>query len=132
MSSHHCLHCGAVPARKTYTYCSNQCQQDFQYARDRAACLERGTFDGRGVGFMRRVVLEQQGRVCAICRRRSWCGAPIPLELDHINGNPTDQRVLNLRLVCGNCAMQLPTYKSRNRGSGRHARRERYRRGRSY
>ena len=52
---------------------------------------------------------------------------------------PEERRVLpnltvreNLRLVCPNCDSQLPTYKSRNRGSGRHSRRQRYRDGQSY
>jgi len=38
----------------------------------------------------------------------------------------------NLRLVCGNCDMLLPTYKSKNKGNGRHNRRKRYAEGKSY
>ncbi|WIM86214.1 hypothetical protein PT015_14985 [Candidatus Mycobacterium wuenschmannii] len=38
----------------------------------------------------------------------------------------------NLRLICPNCDSQLPTYKARNRGSGRHYRRQRYANGQSY
>lgn len=33
--------------------------------------------------------------------------------------------MLNLRLVCGNCNMMLPTFSGRNRGNGRAWRRER-------
>jgi hypothetical protein len=46
-------------------------------------------------------------------------GERVPLILDHIDGNSTNWSVANLRLVCGNCDMQLPTYKGRNKGSGR-------------
>lgn len=56
----------------------------------------------------------------------------MPLIVDHINGNPEDDRLENLRLVCGNCDMQLPTYKSRNLGNGRAWRRQRYAEGKSY
>lgn len=44
---------------------------------------------------------------------------PIPLILYHINGRASDDRLENLRLVCGNCDMQLPTYKSKNKHSDR-------------
>jgi len=69
---------------------------------------------------------------CAICGIDQWCGQPVPLIVDHVNGNPSDDRITNLRLVCGNCDMQLPTYKSRNLGNGRAWRRQRYAEGKSY
>lgn len=94
--------------------------------------MRSGTLAGSGVHFQRRFLLDTRGPMCAICGLEEWRGSPIPLEMDHINGNSADDRLLNLRLVCGNCAMQLPTYKNRNRGNGRHWRRERYASGDSY
>ena len=53
---------------------------------------------------------------CACCGTGpEWCGKPMPLILDHINGKNDDNRLENLRFVCSNCDSQLPTYKSKNR-----------------
>ncbi len=53
---------------------------------------------------------------CEQCRRRRWNDAPIPLELDHRNGDRTDHRLENLRLLCPNCHAQTETYCGRNVG----------------
>lgn len=36
-----------------------------------------------------------------------------PCELDHINGNPNDHRLENLRIICPNCHSLTPTYRFR-------------------
>lgn len=83
--------------------------------------------------FVRLYLLDQQGDCCALCGQgRVWQEAGLTLVLDHIDGDSTNNRRENLRLICPNCDSQLPTYKSRNRGRGRHARRQRYAEGRSF
>lgn len=52
---------------------------------------------------------------CSCCGNTEWNGQPIPLELDHINGNNQDNSLENVRLLCPNCHAQTPTYRRRKK-----------------
>jgi len=60
------------------------------------------------------VLLEQDGK-CAICGISDWLGAPLSLQLDHIDGNNKNNRRDNLRCLCPNCHTQTPTWGSKKR-----------------
>lgn len=53
---------------------------------------------------------------CEVCEGTTWNGQPMPLELDHVNGCRSDNRIENLRILCPNCHAQTPTYRGRNIG----------------
>lgn len=53
---------------------------------------------------------------CARCGLDEWLGGPIPLQLDHIDGDRTNNRLDNLRLLCPNCHALTDTYCGRNIG----------------
>ena len=61
-----------------------------------------------------------------------WLDKPLTFIVDHVDGDSENNSRENLRLLCPNCDSQLATYKSRNRGNGRHNRRKRYADGKSY
>lgn len=54
--------------------------------------------------------------VCDSCGGVKWQGEPMPLQLDHINGDRRDNRIDNLRLLCPNCHAQTDTWCGRNKG----------------
>lgn len=56
---------------------------------------------------------------CSICGQEPfWNGKPLTLILDHINGKNHDNRLDNLRWVCPNCNIQLPTTNRRKKAFG--------------
>ena len=52
---------------------------------------------------------------CSCCGLTLWMDGPIPLELDHIDGNSEDNSLHNLRLLCPNCHALTPTYRGKNK-----------------
>ncbi len=53
------------------------------------------------------------------CEECGWAKATddgyLPLELHHINGNPRDNRLENLSILCPNCHSLKPNHRGRNR-----------------
>lgn len=124
-----CNYCGKKLSRGCKQYCNNQCQQDYIWEARKKEIEKTGVENSSWCA--KRYLLEND-RKCSICNETRWMNQPIPLILDHIDENSDNNKIENLRLVCGNCDMQLPTYKAKNTGSGRHYRRIRYKEGKSY
>jgi 5-methylcytosine-specific restriction endonuclease McrA len=54
---------------------------------------------------------------CELCGQNEWMNKPIPLELDHIDGNRYNNDLTNLRVICPNCHAQTDTYSGKNVGN---------------
>ena len=103
----------------TGKYCSLDCSKKGQFNDRRQNFLE-GNMTSRGL--MKVHMVDIHGWKCVCCNNTDWNGKPIPLELDHIDGNAGDNSPQNLRLLCPNCHAQTPTHKARNKGNGRGSR----------
>lgn len=53
--------------------------------------------------------------VCSKCKGTEWLSKPIPLELEHKDGDHSNNELSNLELLCPNCHAQTPTYRGKNK-----------------
>ena len=51
---------------------------------------------------------------CSICKITNWNDKTLNMELDHIDGNRTNHKLKNLRMLCPNCHSQTDTYRAKN------------------
>lgn len=135
MKVYNCINCGKEAEwgrSKVNKYCGNSCQGQYQ-SRMRVQKWLDGDIDIPPRHGVKNYLLEQQDSCCAICNMKNvWNGKELVFVLDHINGNSYDNSRENLRLICHNCDSQTEFYKNRNKGNGRHYRRQRYAEGKSF
>lgn len=111
-------------------YCSLNCCGLWKQDKAVERILANGSVEN--ISQARMFFKRQYPHECMICFKSVWNSEPIPLLIDHIDGNSDNWLLSNLRKICPNCDAQLPTFKSRNKGKGRAFRRERYAAGKSY
>jgi len=114
------------PSQKKGIYCSNKCQMKHQQLQYIDGWLKGEETGGTGFQLSRHVrhyLLECAGNKCSQC---GWGEinpntGNIPLQIDHIDGNPHNHKSNNLRVLCPNCHSLTPTYGWH--GKGRRGRR---------
>lgn len=121
-----CLECG-TPTNNP-KFCSGSCQHTYAWTQKLPRIQE-----GKGSsGEVRKYLIETFGHTCAKCKLEEWNDLPIPLELEHKDGNSDNNLLENVEMLCPNCHAQTPTYKGKNKGKGRWKRRQRYADGKSF
>jgi len=121
-----CLNCGKECKHAVDRYCSHRCHSQHQYQQYIERWL-RGAESGTKGSFyavsdnVRRWLKETRGEKCSECgwAKRHPLTFRIPLTIDHIDGDVSNNRPENLRLLCPNCHALTDTYGALNRGNGK-------------
>lgn len=109
------------------SYCSHSCGKKHQramYIESWKCGNENGSSGQYSLSrHIRQYLFEKYDNKCCQC---GWntphpVDGKIPLEVDHIDGDYTNNKEDNLRLICPNCHSLTPTYRNRNK-SGRKGR----------
>lgn len=84
--------------------------------RKRLAQILVKNSDYRGNHLKKRLIREKIiPHVCNDCGLgNEWHGKPLVLQLEHKNGDSTDNRLKNLCFLCPNCHSQTPTFAGKN------------------
>ena len=119
-----CLFCKTKftynPKATTGKYCSIKCQAMYRWYNDTCQRILNG--EVKNSKLLRKYLIETHGYKCSDCSLDTWQEQPIPLCLDHIDGNAANNFPNNLRLLCQNCHGLTPTFAGRNKGNGRKTR----------
>jgi hypothetical protein len=116
-----CINCKAEYKGSAIKYCSYKCQQDFQ-RNEKISLWLSGSHDGmRGKtstsNWIKGYLIKLHGNKCLSC---GWCEVNeftknVPIELEHIDGDFTNNKIENLTLLCPNCHSLTSTYKGANK-----------------
>lgn len=123
-----CVNCNEqyLSTSKHSKYCSKECEITYKTNKKYEFYLNNQDDYCKitDIKFLKRHILKEQNNCCEICENKNvWNEKMIVFILDHINGDASNNRRENLRLICPNCDSQLDTYKSKNKNS---ARKQRY------
>lgn len=121
-----CLNCEKSVKAYKGKYCSNKCQKEFEWKEVKILIAE-DTNHNLGVlcsehrnAKYKRYLIEQKTASCEECgwNKLNTFTNTIPVELEHIDGDCTNNKLSNLKLLCPNCHSLTPTYKGANKGNG--------------
>ena len=124
-----CVLCAKQIPKKRYVsanslvFCDSSCSTAYrnnETLKRRTILFEKGELKYRSQ--IKPLLVERDNWCCQICGNTEWSGQPMPLQVDHIDGNAANNSPQNLRLICHNCDALLPTFAGRNRGYGRKSR----------
>ena len=123
-----CCNCGEQLTKRQSKYCSHKCQLEYHQKE-----WEEKWFSGEISGFSKtdnwgnipdRIRTYLFNKFDSKCSKCGWgetnpFTGRIPLEVEHIDGDFTNNRPENVTLLCPNCHALTKTYRGANSGKGR-------------
>lgn len=121
----YCLNCGKELDYQEKKYCSNACQQEYQY-KEYISKWKSGEVDGRAGKYdvsshIRKYLFDKYKNSCQICgwnKINPFTGL-VPLQIHHIDGDCLNNKEENLQLLCPNCHSLTDNYGNLNKNSSR-------------
>lgn len=95
------------PSQKRGHFCSNNCQGEYMNEQN----VVSGTASFKSI---RRYVLKHWTYQCSECNISEWMKRRLTLQLDHIDGDKSNNSLSNLRWLCPNCHSQTKTWGVQN------------------
>lgn len=145
-----CVNCGKLRASLNDPFCSPTCREEYESKHKDEKPLPittpgvsrwdqiKATIESTGEypycvttndtrrRVVRKYLEETVGHKCSKCGITTWNGQPVPLVVDHIDGDSSNHSVDNLRLLCYNCDAQTDTFKRRGNRTSTRRWREKY------
>lgn len=121
-----CLNCSNYTSKRRQKFCSRNCLSAYHWKISITKITNGEVIPA--IKKLRKYLLTVHP-FCAECNNGiEWNGKPIALEMDHIDGDSTNNSLINVRLLCPNCHSQTPTYrvKNKNNQKGSDNRKRRY------
>ena len=123
-----CINCGndkkilhSTTANNPNLYCDRNCQSEYKLKEVTIPRFLRGEIKERPT--LKRVLKKLYGNVCVECGNTGMHnGKELKLQLDHKDGNASNDAPDNVRLLCPNCHSQTETFTAKNKGNGRGSR----------
>ena len=119
-----CKCCGKTfKGRRETLYCSCACFGRYQYEQRIYQWLSGELVSEKEQLplYIRRYLFEKHNSSCSLCgwSKENPVTKLVPLTVNHIDGDATNNKPDNVELICPNCHSLTPTYGSLNNGKGR-------------
>jgi hypothetical protein len=81
----------------------------------RVELILNSNFEDLGWDRQKEYLKYESNNTCQRCHNSEWMGQPIPLEIDHIDGNNKNNLKENLIVLCPNCHALTDNWRGRNK-----------------